>query len=227
MKSIKWTLWIVCVILVSPHEIKAQKRAKSEFVKNHQVSLSWGWNPLLENIATDDSIFGPSCYDTSFREEGLSQYMNMYKDKLLTTHSISVGYAYNPKRMLAFGALFSYQGFSQKRRDIFTDKVVERSTINQIQFTPFVRGIWLNRPKVQLYSQFGFGFSIECERDKEVDHSGYGGYSDSRTIANVQFTPIGVSFGGDNIFGFAELGVGTLYTVRAGIGYKFNKKNQL
>jgi len=82
-----------------------------------------------------------------------------------------------------------------------------------VSFVPQFKFYYLTRPIVRLYGTIGIGVTKY-----------FGSYiSSSLKKLNMaaQFTPFGIEIG-RTFFGFAELGIGNLYTgARAGIGYRF------
>ena len=89
---------------------------------------------------------------------------------------------------------------------------------------PRAKFMYMNRRTVRLYASVGAGAVFYDGYDKLTyryeDSSGVH-FVDNSFRACAQLTPIGVEFG-RKLFGFAELGAGSLYVgMQAGIGYKF------
>lgn len=83
--------------------------------------------------------------------------------------------------------------------------------------------IYLNRPMVRLYGKFGIGVVKYFGFDRRNRESADDGieYLDNSFTPGFQWTPFGIEVG-RKVFGFAETGIGTLYTgISAGVGYKF------
>lgn len=83
--------------------------------------------------------------------------------------------------------------------------------------------IYLNRPMVRLYGKFGIGVVKYFGFDRRNRESADDGieYLDNSFTPGFQWTPLGIEVG-RKVFGFAETGIGTLYTgISAGVGYKF------
>lgn len=79
------------------------------------------------------------------------------------------------------------------------------------------------RSPVRLYGKLGFGavkyFGFDRRNFDSVD--GDVEFYDNSFTPGIQFAPFGIELG-RKIFGFAEIGVGTLYRgISAGLGYKF------
>ena len=86
-----------------------------------------------------------------------------------------------------------------------------------IAFYPEYRRIWNPYSKVKVYlsvsAGLGVGFYNNCKREYNP--------GDWSVVPILQFTPVGISFGG-KVFGFAEIMEGTyIFGGRAGIGCKF------
>ena len=72
---------------------------------------------------------------------------------------------------------------------------------------------WLNRKLVRLYSSVGAGLAVSL---MDVSYREY-----PETYLSLQVTPVGISVG-KKLFGFFELGVGTIYVGGCfGLGYRF------
>ena len=86
-----------------------------------------------------------------------------------------------------------------------------------IAIYPEYRRTWNPDGKVKVYlalsAGLGIGCYYNCKRDYDPGRWSY--------VPILQFTPVGLHFGG-KVFGFAEITTGTyIYGGRAGIGYKF------
>ena len=88
---------------------------------------------------------------------------------------------------------------------------------------PQVRFNYLNRPKFRLYGAASLGFITYFGNYPDTGNS-YAeiyGASDNSVEFAWQLSPLGCEYG-KNVFYFAELGIGYLYTIaRIGIGYRF------
>ncbi len=85
-------------------------------------------------------------------------------------------------------------------------------------FIPQARLIFLNRPSVRLYGKFGLGAAAYLGFDRRVEDRID---DDSSVTAAFQYVPFGIEVG-KKYFGFAEFGVGTIYSgIFIGAGYKF------
>ena len=88
---------------------------------------------------------------------------------------------------------------------------------------PQAKFIYLNRPTVRLYGKLGLGvvkyFGFDRRNWDSVD--GDVQFYDNSFTPGIQSAPFGIELG-RKFFGFAEIGVGTLYRgISAGLGYKF------
>ena len=83
--------------------------------------------------------------------------------------------------------------------------------------------IYINCPTVRLYGRLGLGVVKYFGFDRRNRESADDGieYLDNSFTPGFQWTPLGIEVG-RKVFGFAETGIGTLYTgISAGVGYKF------
>lgn len=132
---------------------------------------------------------------------------DLYKDRdgaHYTAGNIGAEFAWNAKRWLAVCADVYVTPFWT---DVYDGQTHARTRKSGAGFSALasVRFNYFNRPYVRLYSSVGAGFY--------ADRDG--------SIFQLQTVPFGVSFGG-RVFGFAELGIGTLFMGgNIGIGYKF------
>lgn len=122
-----------------------------------------------------------------------------------TAGNIGAEFAWNAKRWLAVCASAYVTPFWADMYDGQTHARKGRKAGASFSGLVSVRFNYFNRPNVRLYSAVGTGFYL----DKEA------------TNFQFQVVPFGVSFGG-RVFGFAELGIGSLFLGgNIGIGYKF------
>ncbi len=132
----------------------------------------------------------------------------LYKDRdgnYYTFGNIGAEFTWNIKRWLAVCAGLYVTPFWTSVYDIRTHARKGNRSDASFSSLAMVRFNYFSRPAVRLYSAIGTGI-----------------YADSE-IAKLQFqaVPFGVSFG-KRVFGFAELGVGTLYIGgNIGVGYRF------
>lgn len=91
---------------------------------------------------------------------------------------------------------------------------------NAFHVMPTAKFTYFRAPYVVLYSGFGVGAGIY--QNFHENTSAYSGFGDNNFAPEVQAVPIAARFHVGPVFGFAELGVGTLYMGgRIGFGYTF------
>lgn len=153
----------------------------------------------------DDYYIGPS---------SLSQVYRDYNGPVKTTGTFigsvdfifSSGLALSIDGGLGFFWKDIYDGVSGMKK--------QRETGAALYLMPKFKGYYMRRPLVRLYGSIGLGASKFINFDK---------LDDDETVAfQTQIVPIGIEVGEKRLFGFMELGFGTVYTgANVGIGYKF------
>lgn len=141
-----------------------------------------------------------------------------------TSGAIGVGFDYAVCPWLSLSADLAVTSFWRDRYDAVSNAVLRKERGFAFYMLPRAKFMYMNRRKVRLYGSFGVGAVLYDGFDKLTysyeDGSGVH-FVDNSFRACAQLTPIGVEFG-RKLFGFAELGTGSLYIgMQAGIGYKF------
>ena len=178
----------------------------------HEFRLTVGANPL-EHLE-----FGWA--DWNHNSEFLQTDDFLYDGAYKTTCGYSLSYMYSPRKWLAFGLNVGYVGWWQSQFSNTTNALHSTTFEHHIMFVPTVRFSYLNRRYVRLYSSLGIGYGacLVRTRDSNGVPTKHNNYNES--FVPVQLTPIGVSVG-RKLFGFAELTVGSMANLSAGIGYRF------
>lgn len=176
----------------------------------HELRLTVGANPL-EHL---DFGWGGMTYNSEFLQPDDFLYNGAYK----TTCGYSLSYMYSPRKWLAFGLNAGYVGWWQSQFSSTTNALHSTSFEHHIMIVPTVRFSYFNRRYVRLYSSLGIGYGACLGRTR--DSNGALTKSYNEPFVPVQFTPIGVSVG-RRLFGFAEVTVGSMANLSAGIGYRF------
>lgn len=136
--------------------------------------------------------------------------------KSFGTLSLQYSYNFNSKRAVAFD-----MGFDPMFRNVYDCRTGLRTGHANawgISFTPVYRRTWNPDNKLKFYLAVSMGLGLGLYHGTEYS----GEYPEWTMVPIIQFTPVGVTYGGDRLFGFAELCEGTLNTGgRIGIGYKF------
>ncbi len=189
-----------------------QRDGKAAFeLKKHEFSLSGAFLPgryafgyEYNNAEYFNHVYGAdNLWNISRLYETSASYMQE-----CISGSWTLSYNYNFNKYLALTSSFSYEGGWLKTFDRATDVELSREANHFL--TPLVglRVSWFNRSFVRMYSSVAGGVSCRISSSPALVFAG-------------QLVPIGISFG-KSLYGFAELGVGTVFLGgQAGIAYRF------
>lgn len=204
--------------------IGTQKKQNS--FARHDFRLTVGAYPLLNGdyygcwwvTVYDDDLYRPS--NPSFNNlHDISYNLGSVCGDTKTAGSYSLSYMFSPARWFSVGTYATYANVNYKHYDRRSGQRISKTNIDHFLLTPTVRFTYLNRPIVRLYSQVGIGFGHLTENCKYVDGS-MTNEKYSETYCSIQLTLFGVSVG-RRLYGFAEIGSGSIGGLNAGIGYRF------
>lgn len=170
------------------------------FSKKPEIRFGWGGYPLLL-----ESWHLLAKYDIGPCENSLNEVYRTRKGSIYTTGALMFSVDFPIKKWFSAGAVVSGNLCWQKTYD---PALETRGTKydGDLHVMGCARFKWLNRPAVNLYANIDAGLAVW----------------DRSVIPAVQIVPIGVRFGKGHVFGFTEIGLGTMYCGgMAGIGYKF------
>lgn len=177
---------------------------------DHEIRLTVGASPL-EHLEYGWAIWEPN-------NELIHPNDFLYNGAYKNSCGYALSYMYSPRKWLSFGLYVGYTGWWQSQFTNSTSQLHSTNFEHHIMFVPTVRFSYLNRRNVRLYSSVGIGYGLCLERTK--DSNGALTQSYKSAFVPVQFTPIGVSVG-RRLYGFAELTVGSMANLSAGIGFRF------
>ena len=143
-----------------------------------------------------------------------------YRGHLRGTPAINLGYQYQFKKWLSFGATATYLATWQRQYSSYDNSLLYTDHTHFIGLTPIVRFDWFRSNFVKLYSSIGVGIGYTMERSTEKNKN-RNFSTDNYLTATGDFIPIGISIG-KTYFGFFELGASTFGFVKVGFGYRFN-----
>lgn len=134
--------------------------------------------------------------------------------------SYGVHYGYNVLPWLRVGGSLSCTGFSETRQysqRTYVDRTNEFIMMAKVDFT------YLNRRHVRIYSGIGAGMDVMWFssyingqlQPEDEDHKRV------TPLPAFTVTPIGIEAGGKRVYGLAEINVGTIDLLRAGVGVRF------
>lgn len=178
---------------------------------SYAQSQPWNWSDKPGSVSI--TIGAPSAYtlidsyNLSRAHRGMSYF-----------GSYSINYDYNVLKWLAVGARGSYEGWqfygpyngmigggSASGENVLMN-CHRASVLMNVRFT------YINRENVQLYSGIGLGLSY-LFRNENGDQYNYLGFAGS-------LIPIGIHVGAKNVYGLAELSLGTEALMSIGLGVK-------
>ena len=169
--------------------------AQNDF-KRHELSVSYGYEPASNWVA--------SFSDALVMGFGLKSK----NDKCFGV--INFAYNYRLSKTWGLGGVFSY---SSRKKDWEMDgKNVGTEKYNYVTVMPRVKAAWLHNDLITLYSAAAIGVTVYNDK--------YNGATESKACFAWQFSPIGIEVG-DCIAGYAELGVGQMGVVQAGVRFRF------
>lgn len=176
-------------------------KAQNTDYKRFEVRLGVSGYPMLSSSFRNTNKYVESPYSYLYLED-------LYYDRdgvIYTFGNIGSEFTWNIKKWLAVCAGLHVTPFWRDRYDGYTRQRKSRSSSADLSGVVMVRFNYFNRQYVHLYSSIGAGLLLY----------------DWHVAPQIQLVPLGVSFGG-RVFGFAELGAGTLFLGgNIGIGYQF------
>lgn len=136
-------------------------------------------------------------------------YVNQYGDHY-TMGNIGAEFSWRAKKKLDLYAGLYFTPFWAKQYGPYADSPVKTKTTVTVSALAMLRYNYKDTENFRLYSSIGLGLLFDGSRQGSFN-----------TGLHLQLVPIGLSFG-RKVFGFAELGFGTLYMgMNVGVGYKF------
>lgn len=177
----------------------------------HGVRVGVSGTPLLLGLVTDVAGgmgFGYGA-DVWYHSDVSSLYRDYY-GPLYTTGNVGAEFDWALKKWLTVSAGAYFTGFWASKYDGFTGNRMRDDSGVAVSLMGTVRFTYLNRKFVQMYSGLAAGAFIIGSNAGDMKGS-----------LHFQLIPLGISVG-NRVFGFAEIGVGTLYMGgNIGLGYRF------
>lgn len=171
------------------------------FSKRPEIRLGWGGYPFILEKALlfrKGDVIGPD-------SNSLNDIYRNNSGAAYSTGAIMLSIDCPIKKWVSIPVVLSGNLCWQKKHDPAL-KASETEINGDLQLLSGARFRWINKPAVNLYGTVMAGIGVW----------------NAEVIPAVQLVPIGVRFGKGHVFGFAELGVGTMYCGgMAGVGYKF------
>lgn len=189
---------ITCIALaaVLAMPLQAQNRPSNEFV------LSYGAVSTLDMEMVIGSALVVVATGGTWNLKDMS-----------TTGALSAHYYHNFNDRTAAGVIFTFEDFSG---DAYSkDMYIGKYGAVSLSVMPAFRYTWLYKDHAAFYSQLAAGVDLMAEPEKEITTK------DLSAQFAFQATLLGFEFGGRNVRGFLEGGVGTQGIVVGGIKFAF------
>ena len=216
MKRLCKPLVLLAVLLLAPH-LKAQQTLIN--TPHQELRLTVGALLSVDGLFGYDGCGGYYMYCPN----GL--HPEFYNGNLYGTPVLSLSYHYQVKRWFSLGVAASFHTEYQRTYKFVDDSPTwkERSTFFAI--TPIARFDWFRWDFIKLYSSIGMGFGVNIDRDKNLTSDA--SYKRRELGISFDIVPFAITMG-RKVYGFAELGAGSMGFLRAGVGYRFpDKKSKI
>ena len=217
MKKAKRIFFLLCAlgIFIS---LNAQEESSWKLtLPRHDIQFGLG-DPLLILNHNYKYVWENSTADDWFN--------NTQNALTVAIPTVNFEYRYRFASWFWFGGAVSYNASFSRWEDYITRNVQARTSNHYISIMPSVRFSWFNRKYIMLYSGISLGCIISYKETFDPNHAHSANPLIYKTILfdyTGQLTAVGIQ-GGKNWYGFAEIGFGCQGFVKAGFGYKFNKK---
>ncbi len=174
----------------------------------NQLKVSVG---ALPSVASYGSL-SQDLYNPSY-----SPYLSeVYALSMVSMPAINVSYAWQFSKLFTLNAIASYTGSYLKFYDLYTDNHSFTEREHQFSVLSTAQFNWYTNNLIELYSSAGIGITFNTNTHLK----GVKGNNVFATYMAGHLTFCGISIG-DDLFGFAELGVGAMGVFQGGIGYRF------
>ncbi len=225
---------IIAILLLSVAALTLHAQEEpswKETLPRHDVQFGIGDPVLLSYGVGDVLLYNLNCnsahcgYGYYFGGDADSWFYNDVVNTLtFATPTLNFEYRYRFAKWFWFGFAISYVDIFKQYKDRVTQETLLKTNMNYISIMPSVRFSWLNKKYITLYSGLSLGCTFvtgkEYWPDLPKDNIVYDPFDFGFC---GQLTAVGIQ-GGKNWYGFAEVGFGHQGFVKAGFGYKFNKK---
>lgn len=183
-------------------------QAQEELETRHEISLSYGavpnsiWIDALTDIVP--AMFGHKYKSTSY------------------VGPIGLEYYYHTSPLVGVGAIAVFA--TNGEDEYYKEELCSHRNRSYYTLMPAVKFNWLRKAKWGMYSKVGLGATLSHFKDEDKGETatpqGEVG-STNEVIFNFQASLLGVEVGGQQVRGFAELGIGEQGVVLGGVRFKF------
>ena len=183
----------------------AQDKDGKDVPYRYEVRLGWSGYPT----ADDNNFVGVNNHGFYSYDSSISDIFSDYDGPTYMTGNITGEMNFHFKKWFTLSVGVAANMIWKNNYSSQTDEYIRTDRGYTFTLMPQARFNWVRKDIVRLYSSVGAGVR--------------GGRFDERgdLLLAAQLVPVGINVG-DRLFGFAELGVGTLYLGGMfGIGYRF------
>lgn len=190
----------------------------SDIGPRHEMRLGVGLCPLS---SFDLSAFQ---YDRDYTMGGAYVRTQQYIGNIYKTPSINFSYSGRLTRWFEMGFVVSYYSVFANTFTRVGDVRVGHYADHYIHLMPTARFVWLRRDLVRMYSSIGVGLTgalVGCAKPVASEPAERYGYM----IPSFDVVGVGISVG-RQVFGYAELGLGSRGFLNVGVGCRLFSQKQ-
>lgn len=175
--------------------------AQAQEETRHEVGISYGavpnsiWLDAFGDVIS--SIFGEKYEQDSY------------------VGPIGIEYFYHTSPLIGIGAVATF--VNNKEDGIRDNQVVSKISSSYYTLMPAVKFNWLRQDKWGMYSKLAVGATYRDYSKKHDQEK----TTDNEVLFNFHVSALGVEAGGQQVRGFAELGIGEQGIILGGVRYKF------
>lgn len=201
--AVKAAVSVSVLSLLCASSVYAKDKNGEPLPFKYEVRAGWGGYPL-----SDASLYG-SADKMYFPSPPLASMYADYNGDTYMTGTFSAEFAFHFRKWFSLSLGLNANGIYSKKYSADTGLKTGTDRGVVLTFMPQARFSYLNREYVKLYSSVGAGVS-------------YATFQNTYSAAIcLQLVPVGVTVG-KKVFGFFEVGAGSLYVgCMAGIGCRF------
>lgn len=183
----------------------AQNRSGQELPHRYELRLGWSGYP----VGDDNQFVGVNNHGFYSYDTSISDIFSEYDGTTYMTGNIVGEFNVHFKKWFTLSVGFAANGIWKDVYSSQTDIKLRRENGWTATVLPQARFNWIKKEVVKVYSSVGAGVRAGSF-DERAD-----------ILIAGQLVPIGINVG-NKVFGFAELGIGTVYIGGMfGIGYRF------
>ena len=206
--NMKRNFFLMAVLAISASMFIPVQAQETEEEMRQEISISYGavpnsiWIDALTDIVP--AIFGHKYENTSY------------------VGPIGLEYYYHTSKLVGVGAIAVFA--TNGEDEYYKEELCSHRNRSYYTLMPAVKFNWLRKAKWGMYSKVGLGATLSHFKDedkgKTATPQGEVG-STNEVIFNFQASLLGVEVGGQQVRGFAELGIGEQGIILGGVRYKF------